>query len=77
MPDGARFAFPPRVLRAAAAAHYCGIGESTFRERVAPALQAVTLAEVKGWLREDLDAWIDRQAGRAPASPEMNPWPTA
>jgi len=50
--DAARFAFPPRLLRTAAAAYYCGMGETTFRERVMQAVPRVTIGGVRGWLRE-------------------------
>lgn len=68
MPDGSRFAFPPRLMRAAAAAHYLGMSESSFRATVAPELQKVEIGGMVGWLREDLDAWLDARAGRAASS---------
>ncbi|MBS7789237.1 transcriptional regulator [Roseococcus sp. SDR] len=75
MPDGSRFAFPPRLMRASAAAHYLGMSESCFRATVAPELREVRIGGIVGWLREDLDGWLDARAGRAAQSqPEANPW---
>ena len=71
MPDGSRFAFPPRLMRAAAAAHYLGMSESSFRATVAPELREVRIGGMVGWLREDLDAWLDARAARdAPSQPQ-------
>ncbi len=71
MPDGSRFAFPPRLMRAAAAAHYLGMSESSFRATVAPQLQKVEIGGMVSWRREDLDAWVDARAGGgAPSAPE-------
>lgn len=59
----------PRVLPEAWAAVYVGLSVSTFRARVAQEVKAIPLSERrKGYLREDLDAWVDRQAGRAARS---------
>jgi predicted DNA-binding transcriptional regulator AlpA len=77
MPDGAaaRYAFPPRLMRAAAAAYYLGMSETAFRTTVAPTVAEVRIGGIVGWLREDLDAWLDARAGRAAASPDgPNPW---
>ena len=66
----------PRALAAPLAAAYVGLSETALRTldgfpepvRLSPGRVA--------WLREDLDAWLDARAGRAPASPggESNPW---
>lgn len=74
MPDGTRYAWPPRLMRAAAAAHYLGMSESAFRSTVAPTLREVRIGAIVGWLREDLDGWLDARAGRSAALPESNPW---
>ena len=77
MPDGGARALPgwPRLLRAEKAAAYLDVSPSFFRDAIAPELPAVHLSKaVKGWLREDLDAWLDARAGRVAASPENNPW---
>jgi predicted DNA-binding transcriptional regulator AlpA len=77
MPDGAtapRYGFPPRLMRAPAAAYYLGMSESAFRERVAPDVPPVRIGGIVGWLRESLDAWLDRQAGADARSPQANPW---
>jgi excisionase family DNA binding protein len=76
MPDGApsRYAYPPRRMRVEEAARYVGVSETAFR---ALDLPAVRVGGTVGWLREDLDAWLDARAGRAAPSPEgPNPWHT-
>ena len=69
--------FWPRCMRADKAAAYLDIKPTAFRQHVAPNLRAVhpTPGSV-AYLREDLDAYLDRQAGRVAASEESNPWPT-
>lgn len=77
MPDGAGPAWVPRGLRAADAARYVGVSESWWlgEVRAGRAPQGVRLGRaIVVWLREDLDAWVDRQAGRVPASEVVNPW---
>lgn len=53
------------------AASYVSLGPSTFRREVAagrlPKPIRLTTSRV-AWLREDLDAWLDRCAGRIPSS---------
>ena len=76
MPDGALPGWP-RALKAPWAAAYVGLSESTFRVAVVPDVPPVRLTDGRmAWLREDLDAWLDRKAGRAPASGE-NEWMAA
>lgn len=79
MPDGSRFAFAPRLMRAPAAAHYLGMSESSFRATVARELREVRIGAMVGWLREDLDAWVDAKAGREAASQPQQPagWDSA
>lgn len=59
------FAFPPRRMRADAAAHYLGVSSSTFLDRVAAGDYPAGLKEggCRLWLREDLDGLVDRQFG--------------
>jgi predicted DNA-binding transcriptional regulator AlpA len=76
VPDGGALPGWPRALRADLAAAYVGLGETTFREVVATEVPPVRLTEKRvAWLREDLDRWLDRRAGRG-ATPggEPNPW---
>jgi hypothetical protein len=55
----------PRVLGEAWAAAYVGLSPSAFLRGPARELAAIALtAQRRGWLRDDLDAWIDRRAGR-------------
>jgi prophage regulatory protein len=67
----------PRGLREELAAEYVGLAPSTFRrevtERRAPQPIRLTPGRLV-WLKEDLDAWLDRVAGRSTASPRKNPW---
>ena len=72
MPDGTRYGYPPRRMRVDEAARYCGLSETAFR---ALRLPEVRIGGTVGWLREDLDTWLDAQAGRAATSPAAsNPW---
>jgi hypothetical protein len=69
------FPFPPRAMPEDMAAYYVGLSPTTFRTKVVPAVPAVHLTDRRlAWLREDLDAWLDGQAGRATASTGNNPW---
>ncbi|UPY35532.1 hypothetical protein [Sediminicoccus sp. KRV36] len=75
MPDGGTLPGWPRFLRAEKAAAYLDVSKSQFLAVIAPELKAINLSPaVRGWLREDLDAWLDARAGRVAASPEHNPW---
>ena len=65
MSEAARYAYPPRRLRVDEAARYCGLSETAFR---ALGLEPVRIGGTVGWLRDDLDAWLDRAAGRAHAA---------
>jgi predicted DNA-binding transcriptional regulator AlpA len=73
MPDGAgpRYAYPPRRMRVDEAARYVALSETAFR---ALALPTVRIGGTVGWLRDDLDAWLDRQAGRAAPSRAASEW---
>ncbi len=76
MPDGANYPWP-RLMRAERAAAYLDVSKSTFLARIAPELRPVRLtAGIVGYLRDDLDRWLDAQAARGAASaePEANPW---
>lgn len=57
------FHFPPRQMRAAAAAYYLGLSKSTFIDRVAAGEypQGKWDGGAKVWLRDDLDGIIDRR----------------
>lgn len=62
----------PRAMDAELAAAYCSISTNTLRNE-GPA--AVTIGKGrKVWLRDQLDAWLDRLAGIAPASGGTS-WP--
>jgi predicted DNA-binding transcriptional regulator AlpA len=58
------YAYPARRMRAPEAARYVGLSETAFLALDLPSLR---IGGTVGWLREDLDAWLDQQAGRAPA----------
>ncbi len=75
-----RVAAWPRGMSAPVAAEYLGLSETAFRALVAagdaPAgVRYPCRRDV--WLREDLDAWLDRLAGKAAASGKINPWDAA
>ena len=59
------FAFPPRQMRCRAAAHYCDLSESTFLDRVASGEYPAGAKDggARVWLRDDLDAAIERRFG--------------
>lgn len=74
MPDGSTLPWP-RLLRAEKAAAYLDVSKGHFLSSIAPEIAPVRLSpHVVGWLREDLDAWLEGKAGRVPASPDHNPW---
>lgn len=71
--------FTPRGMRAGHAALYVGVSPSAWRELVrrGEAPSPIYLSDrIPVWLREDLDRWLDRRAGRAATSPGLanNPW---
>jgi len=59
------FAFTPRQMRASAAAFYCGVSESTFLDRVKSGEYPPGAKDggARVWLRDDLDAMIERRFG--------------
>lgn len=72
MPDGATFRWPdwPASMREETAAAYLDISPSTFRARIAPHVPGFWLTEgCRAWLREDLDAYRLRRAGRLAVDP--------
>ncbi len=73
-PSRRPFRIVPRALREDDAADYVALSVATFRLYVVPVFPAVQLTPGRvGWLREDLDAWLDQKAGRSP--PEvLNSW---
>jgi hypothetical protein len=72
LPPAPHYAYPARRMRVEEAARYVGLSVTAFR---ALALPAVRINGTVGWLRDDLDAWLDAQRGREVASePASNPW---
>ena len=71
MPDAPALPGWPRGLSEPLAAAYVGLGVSTFRREVdagrAPKPARLTPGRMV-WLRDDLDAYLDRCAGRVSAS---------
>lgn len=61
------FSFIPRRMRADAASFYLGVSEQTFRDRVKAGVYPPGFLDgsMRLWLRDDLDAMVDRQAGVA------------
>ena len=62
----------PRRLRTAQAAEYMGVSETTFLARVKEGLYPPPRKEIGAtfWLRDDLDAYINRQFGVGVANDE-------
>lgn len=57
-----------RALSQPLAAAYTGLSEGSFRSYVMKEVPPVRLSKKRiAWLREDLDAWLDRKAGKDPA----------
>lgn len=73
-----RLPYWPRGLSEPLAAAYVGLSESTFRAQVIPEVKPVALTKGRQvWLREDLDAWLDRKAGRGQPSDSGSEWMAA
>lgn len=54
----------PRLMKTEDAARYVSLSVSAFRTQVAPQCRKLHPASGRvAWLRDDLDAWIDRLAG--------------
>lgn len=65
----------PRALSEKDAARYLSLSVSGFRSLVATAIRSIKLGQRrKAYLREDLDRWLDHQAGIAPTPTLTNPW---
>ena len=81
MPDGAgslRTYGWPASMRAERAAAYLDVSKTYFLAKIAPAIGHVRLGPgLVLYLKRDMDAWLDQQAGPAAPSMEDNPWPTA
>lgn len=80
MPDRRPIPAWPRGLREELAAEYVGLSVPTLRREVAAGRAPKPTRLTRGrqvWLRDDLDAWLDRMAGRAPASAAADPWQEA
>jgi predicted DNA-binding transcriptional regulator AlpA len=59
-------------MRAEEAARYVGLSVTAFRALDLPQHR---IGGTVGWLRDDLDAWLDRQAASTAAlEPAANPW---
>lgn len=67
----ARWSYPPRRMRVEEAARYVGLSVTAFRALDLPEHR---IGGTVGWLRDDLDAWLDARAGRAAALPSANEW---
>ena len=67
----------PRALSQPLAAAYTGLSEGSFRAHVMKEVPPVRLSKKRiAWLREDLDAWLDRKAGKDPAETTGRPGPS-
>ena len=67
----------PRAMNVELASAYVALSVTAFRAHVVPSVPSIPLTPGRvAWLREDLDAWLDKQAGRsaALATPARKPW---
>ena len=72
-------AWAPRAMSEEVAAYYLSLSVSSFRTEVAckRAPQPIWLTmKRKAWLKDDLDAWLDRRSGRTPST-EDDEWQRA
>lgn len=69
------YAYPSRRMRSADAAYYLAVSEATFLARVKAGIYPPGQREVGVllWLRDDLDAYIDRQFGVILSGPANDP----
>ncbi|WP_317135205.1 helix-turn-helix transcriptional regulator [Nguyenibacter vanlangensis] len=67
----------PRALGTDEAARYLSLSRETFRKHVAPDIRPIHIGRRIVWLREDLDLWLDRAAGKEvvaePMAKRQNP----
>ena len=57
------------------AAAYTGLSISRFRAAVEPEVAGIQITKrVRIWIKDDLDAWLDRRAGRVSTFGGVNPW---
>jgi len=59
----------PRAYSTDDAARYMSLSRETFRKHVAPGIRPARVGSRVLWLREDLDVWLDRAAGKDAISP--------
>lgn len=59
------YAFPPRLMRVGAAAYYVGLSVTCFLDRVKAGDYPSGIKDrgIRAWLRDDLDASIERRFG--------------
>ena len=63
----------PRAMNVDLAAAYVALSVTSFRTYVVPSVPSIPLTPGRvGWLREDLDAWLDKQAGRTSVPTNQN-----
>lgn len=72
MQDRKAYAYPPKVMRRTEAARYVGLSLSAFDTHSGKPKAIMLGPQTPGWLRDDLDAWVDRIAGRATQSTEQD-----
>lgn len=54
----------PRALGTDDASRYISVSRETFRKHVAPGIRPIRIGSRILYLREDLDVWLDRAAGK-------------
>lgn len=71
----------PRAMKAETAAEYLDASKTHFLDIIAPQIASVRWSDrTVRWLRDDLDNWLDQQAGRTaplPGKPAPAEWDTA
>lgn len=68
----------PRGMNKRVACAYLGLSKSRFEAEVEPAVVSIKLtARVCIWVRDDLDAWLDRRRNTVSVSGSENPWDEA
>jgi hypothetical protein len=54
--------YAPAAMQKVEAANYLGIHPSTFDRHVRRELRCVYIGEIRVWLRDDLEGWLERNA---------------
>jgi hypothetical protein len=72
MPERQPLAVWPRGMPLEMAALYCGVGTHILTQNGPQPIRIGRKRKV--WLKDQLDSWLDRLAGKTPTSPENDEW---